>query len=64
MVSKQYIVFLDILFLNNIKWSFQNFDKGNDTDEWALSNGYVSIVPVQYDITAYDYISELKSWNL
>ena len=44
--------------------SFQNFDKGNDTDEWALANGYVSIVPVQYDITAYDCISELKSWGL
>ena len=44
--------------------SFQNFDKGNDTDEWALANGYVSVVPVQYDITAYDCISELKSWGL
>jgi len=44
--------------------SFQNFDKSNGTDEWALANGYVSIVPVQYDITAYDCISELKSWDL
>ena len=44
--------------------SFQNFDKGNDTDEWALANGYVSIVPVQYDITDYNFISELKSWGL
>jgi len=43
---------------------FQNLDKGKDTDEWALDNGYVSIVPVQYDITAYDYIKDLKSWNL
>ena len=26
-----------------------------DTDEWALANGYVSIVPVKYDITSYDF---------
>ena len=44
--------------------SFQNFDKGDDTDEWALANGYVSVVPVQYDVTSYDFISELKSWGL
>jgi len=44
--------------------SFQNFDKGNDTDEWALANGYVSVVPVQYDITAHDNIPFLKSWEL
>ena len=44
--------------------NFQNFDKARDTDEWALANKYVSIVPVKYDITSYDFISELKSWNL
>ena len=44
--------------------SFQNFDKGDDTDEWALANGFVSVVPVQYDVTSYDFISELKSWGL
>lgn len=47
-----------------LKGIFQNHDDGKDTDEWALANGYVSIVPVQYDITSYDFISELKSWNL
>jgi 5'-nucleotidase len=30
---------------------FVNFDNGEDTDEWALSHGYVSVVPVQYDLT-------------
>ena len=44
--------------------SFQNFDKGNDTDEWALTNGYVSVVPVQYDITSHESIPFLKSWKL
>lgn len=32
---------------------FLNFDKGKDTDVWALKNNYVSVVPVQYDLTSY-----------
>ncbi len=32
-----------------------------DTDEWALANNYVSIVPVTIDMTAHDYISKLKT---
>lgn len=43
---------------------FVNQDKGEDTDEWALSNGYISIVPVQFDLTAYHAIQQLNSWNL
>lgn len=27
-----------------------------DTDEWALANGYVSIVPTKVDLTAHDFI--------
>jgi 5'-nucleotidase len=42
---------------------FVNLDKGEDTDEWALSNGYISIVPVQYDLTAHHAIQLLNSWN-
>lgn len=44
--------------------TFENHDKGNDTDEWALANGFVSIVPVQYDLTAYHAIKQLNSWEL
>lgn len=36
----------------------------DDTDEWALSQGYVSIVPVKVDMTAYEYINDLKKWEL
>ncbi|WP_445710563.1 5'/3'-nucleotidase SurE [Flavobacterium sp.] len=43
---------------------FVNLDKGEDTDEWALKNGYVSVVPVQFDLTAYHAIQTLNSWNL
>lgn len=38
-------------------------DRGEDTDVWALQNGYVSIVPVQFDMTAHHAIPELNSWN-
>ncbi len=31
-----------------------------DTDEWALKNGYISLVPVQYDVTAHHLIDQLK----
>jgi len=42
---------------------FVNLDKGEDTDEWALENGYVSVVPVQYDLTAYFAMQHLNSWD-
>lgn len=43
---------------------FVNFDNGKDTDVWALANGYVSIVPVQFDMTHYDQKSKLeKLWK-
>ena len=43
---------------------FVNEDEGEDTDEWALENGYVSVVPVQFDLTAHHYIKELNTWSL
>jgi len=43
---------------------FVNEDKGEDTDEWALANGYVSIVPVQFDLTAHHAIKDINTWNL
>ena len=43
---------------------FVNLDKGEDTDEWALKNGYVSVVPVQFDLTAHFLIQDLNTWNL
>ncbi|MCM5662642.1 5'/3'-nucleotidase SurE [Galbibacter mesophilus] len=43
---------------------FVNQDKGEDTDEWALENGYVSVVPVQFDLTAHHAIQDLNTWNL
>lgn len=44
--------------------TFVNQDKGTDTDEWALENGYISIVPVQFDLTAHHAIQQLNAWEL
>ncbi|NRA94446.1 MAG: 5'/3'-nucleotidase SurE [Psychroserpens sp.] len=43
---------------------FVILDKGEDTDEWALANGYVSVVPVQFDLTAHHSIQRLNTWKL
>jgi len=43
---------------------FVNEDKGEDTDEWALKQGYVSVVPVQFDMTAHHTIQKLNTWSL
>lgn len=42
---------------------FKNMDDGIDTDEWALANNFISVVPVQIDITAYKAMEELKLWD-
>jgi 5'-nucleotidase len=43
--------------------AFDNYEpQAEDTDEWALANGYVAVVPVQTDMTAYermDFLSEI-----
>jgi len=33
--------------------NFVNHDKGEDNDEWAIANNYVSVVPCQFDLTAH-----------
>ena len=44
---------------------FVNFDEGDDTDVWALANKYVSVVPVQFDLTHYKLKQQLeKNWNI
>ncbi|NNM22635.1 MAG: 5'/3'-nucleotidase SurE [Flavobacteriaceae bacterium] len=43
---------------------FVNEDKGEDTDEWALKHGFVSIVPVQFDLTAHHAIKDINTWDL
>lgn len=42
---------------------FINYDMGDDTDEWALENGYVSVVPVLFDFTAHHAFQHLNKIN-
>jgi len=39
---------------------FNNMDQSEDADETALGEGYISIVPVKFDLTAYEYINDLQ----
>lgn len=43
---------------------FVNYDKGEDTDEWALANNYISVVPVNSDVTAHHMVGEINNWSL
>ncbi|MEO6812545.1 MAG: 5'/3'-nucleotidase SurE [Ginsengibacter sp.] len=44
---------------------FVNFDTAEDTDVWALEHNYVSVVPVQFDLTNYKLKEELeKNWDI
>lgn len=44
--------------------NFVNFDAGQeDTCEWALENNYVSVVPCQYDLTAYETMKLMQQWQ-
>ncbi len=43
---------------------FENHENGaTDTDEWALANGYISLVPVKIDLTDYKSMDHLKNIN-
>jgi 5'-nucleotidase len=41
---------------------FRNHEpEATDTDEWALANNYVSVVPISIDMTAHSYLDKLKT---
>ena len=41
---------------------FVNLDNGEDTDERDLENHFVSVVPIQFDLTAYQEISKINNF--
>ncbi len=43
---------------------FVNFDKSKDSDVWALTNNYVSVVPVEFDLTNYTMKAALEKKKL
>ena len=44
--------------------AFKNFDKSKDTDVWALQHNFVSVVPVQFDLTNYTLKAQLEKSKL
>lgn len=45
--------------------TFINTDTAEDTDEWALGNNYISVVPCAYDMTAHYCLGQLNSdWDI
>jgi 5'-nucleotidase len=44
---------------------FIEYDHGEDTDEWAVRNNYVSVVPCTYDLTAHYLLPILnQEWDI
>ncbi len=39
---------------------FNNMDDGHNADETALEDGYISIVPVKFDLTAHEHLQQLR----
>jgi 5'-nucleotidase len=46
-----------------LRGEFRSQDLGEDTDVWAVRNGFASLVPVQFDMTAHHAIAELNTWH-
>lgn len=44
--------------------TFVNMDSGKNTDLDAIENGFVSVTPIQHDLTAHDAVEVLEKWNL
>jgi len=44
--------------------TFRPMETADDADVAMVGKGYVSITPVQYDLTAYQALDELRAWDL
>jgi 5'-nucleotidase len=42
---------------------FEKLEDNTDTDQWALDNNYISVVPVHFDFTAHYALNTLQQWN-
>jgi 5'-nucleotidase len=43
-----------------MKGMYVSIGNGQDTDQWALENNYVAVVPVQFDLTANSALETLR----
>lgn len=37
--------------------------EATDTDNWALTHGYVAITPTTVDVTDYEMLRQMQSWD-
>lgn len=44
--------------------NLEEADKEPDADQWAVTHRYVSITPIQYDLTDYAMMSVLQTWDM
>jgi 5'-nucleotidase len=44
-----------------MKGVYVHTGKGEDTDQWAVENNFIAVVPVQFDLTANKALESLKS---
>ncbi|MBM7855282.1 5'-nucleotidase [Desulfohalotomaculum tongense] len=43
----------------------ENLDEDDpETDVYAVKEGYISVTPIQIDVTSYQYLEELKKWPI
>jgi 5'-nucleotidase len=42
----------------------EKLENNEDTDQWAIDNNYISVVPIHYDLTSHKSIEKIKLWNL
>ncbi len=43
---------------------FEKLENDEETDQWALDNNYISVVPVHYDLTSHQSMDKIRSWKL
>lgn len=40
---------------------FNNMDSGSDADETALADGFISVVPVKFDLTSHEHLQQIAA---
>lgn len=43
--------------------TFVNLDDGENTDLYAIEHDYVSVTPIQHDLTAHQHLGEIREWK-
>ena len=47
-----------------LKGKLEVLDRSPDTDQIAVMNNYVSITPIQFDVTDYKTLKKMRQWNI